>query len=124
MTNEGLSKLIVSSGLFMKHDYSPFKWRHYPSELILLCVRWCCRYQLSYRDVKEMMRGRGLDVNHSTVFRWVQALPPPRLRKVCYQYGIAYLFAARDDEIFAVARPGEIEDAVSKVKHFLRLTTG
>jgi transposase-like protein len=60
----------------MKHNSSPFKWRHYPPELILLCVRWDCRYQLSYRDVEEMMRERGLDVDHSTVFRWVQRCAP------------------------------------------------
>jgi transposase-like protein len=60
----------------MKHNASPFKWRHYPPELILLCVRWYCRYQLSYRDVEEMMRERGLDVDHSTVFRWVQRYAP------------------------------------------------
>jgi transposase-like protein len=56
----------------MKHNSAPFKWRHYSPELILLCVRWYCRYQLSYRDVEEMMRERGLNVDHSTVFRWVQ----------------------------------------------------
>src|SRR2546421_8875135 len=56
----------------MKHNSSPFKWRHYPPEVILLCVRWYCRFQLSYRDVEEMMKERGLDVDHSTVFRWVQ----------------------------------------------------
>jgi transposase-like protein len=44
--------------------------------MILLCVRWYCRYQLSYRDVEEMMRERGLDVDHSTVFRWVQRYAP------------------------------------------------
>jgi len=60
----------------MKHNSSPFKWRHYPPELILLCVRWYCRYQLSYRDVEEMMRERELDVDHSTVFRWVQRYAP------------------------------------------------
>jgi transposase-like protein len=52
----------------MKHNSSPFKWRHYPPESILLCVRWYCRFQLSCRDVEEMMRERGLDVDHSTVF--------------------------------------------------------
>ncbi len=56
----------------MNHKSSPFKWRHFEPSLILLCVRWYCRYQLSYRDVEEMMRERGLDVDHSTVFRWVQ----------------------------------------------------
>jgi transposase-like protein len=53
----------------MKHISSSFKWRHYPPELILLCVRWYCRYQLSYREVEEMMRERGLEIDHSTVFR-------------------------------------------------------
>ena len=41
-------------------------------DVILLCVRWYCRYQLSYRDAEEMMKERGLDVNPSTVFRRVQ----------------------------------------------------
>ena len=59
------------------HRHSPpFKWRHYAPDVILLCVRWYCRYQLSYRDVEEMMRERGLDVDHSTVFRWVQRYAP------------------------------------------------
>jgi transposase, IS6 family len=39
---------------------NPFKWRHYESEIILLCVRWYLRYALSYRDLEEMMRERGL----------------------------------------------------------------
>jgi len=56
----------------MKRNSDPFKWRHYAPDIILLCVRWYCRYQLSYRDVEEINRERGLDVDHSTVFRWVQ----------------------------------------------------
>jgi len=60
----------------MKRDSSPFKWRHFAPDIILLCVRWYCRYQLSYRDVEEINRERGLDVDHSTVFRWVQAYTP------------------------------------------------
>ncbi len=38
----------------------PFKWRHFEAEIILLCVRWYLRYSLSYRDLEEMMRERGL----------------------------------------------------------------
>ena len=60
----------------MKQHKSPFKWRHFEPSLILLCVRWYCRYQLSYRNVEEMMKERGLDVAHSTVFRWVQRYAP------------------------------------------------
>ena len=60
----------------MKRNSSPFKWRHYAPDIILLCVRWYCHYQLSYRDVEEISRERGLEVDHSTVFRWVQQYAP------------------------------------------------
>jgi transposase-like protein len=51
----------------MKHQPSPFKWRHYEPTIILLCVRWYCRYRLSYRDLEEMMGERGLSVDHTTI---------------------------------------------------------
>lgn len=54
----------------------PFKWRHYQSEIILLCVRWYLRYPLSYRNLEEMMQERGLSVDHVTIYRWVQAYAP------------------------------------------------
>ena len=37
----------------------PFKWRHFEAEFILL----------SYRDVEEMRRERGLLVDHTTIYR-------------------------------------------------------
>src|SRR4028118_2265643 len=77
----------------MKHSSSPFKWRHCAPDVILLCVRWYCRFQLSYRDVEEMMRERGLDVDHSTVFRWVQRYAPEintRLRPHLKMSGTSY----------------------------------
>jgi transposase, IS6 family len=55
---------------------NPFKWRHFEAEIILLCVRWSLRYALSYRDLEEMMRERGLQVDHSTIYRWVQHYAP------------------------------------------------
>ncbi len=55
---------------------SPFKWRHFEAEIILLCVRWYLRYSLSYRDLEEMMRERGLHVDHTTIYRWVQRYAP------------------------------------------------
>jgi transposase-like protein len=60
----------------VKQQKSPFKWRHYEPTIILLCVRWYCRYSLSYRDLEEMMRERGLSVDHTTVWRWVQRYAP------------------------------------------------
>jgi len=55
---------------------SPFKWRHYQPEVILLCVRWYLTYPLSYRQVAEMVNERGLDIHHTTVFHWVQEYSP------------------------------------------------
>lgn len=60
----------------------PFKWRHYEAEIILLCVRWYLRYALSYRDVEEIMGERGLSVDHTTIYRWVQQYAP-ELEKRC-----------------------------------------
>jgi len=55
---------------------SPFKGRHYQAEIILLCVRWYLRYALSCRDLAEMMQERGLSMDQSTIWRWVQAYAP------------------------------------------------
>ena len=54
------------------NQQSPFKWRHFEAEIILLCVRWYLRYSLSSRDLEEMMLERGLQVDHTTIYRWVQ----------------------------------------------------
>jgi transposase-like protein len=51
---------------------SLFKRRHFPVEIILLCVRWYCKYGISYRDLAEMVQERGVAVAPSTIFRWVQ----------------------------------------------------
>jgi IS6 family transposase len=51
---------------------SLFKRRRFPVEIILLCVRWYCKYGISYRDLAEMMSERGVRVHPSTIFRWVQ----------------------------------------------------
>jgi transposase, IS6 family len=50
------------------NQQSPFKWRHFESEIILLCVRWYLRSSLSYRDLEEMMAERGLHVDHTTIY--------------------------------------------------------
>ncbi len=63
-------------------EQHPFKWRHFQADLILLCVRWYLRYALSYRDLEEMMLERGLHVDHTTIYRWVQCYAP-ELEKRC-----------------------------------------
>jgi IS6 family transposase len=64
---------------------SPFKWRHFEGQIILLCVRWYLRYCLSYRDLEEMMAERGLKVDHTTIYRWVQKYAP-ELEERCKPY--------------------------------------
>ena len=48
-----------------------FKYKHFESEIILLCVRWYLKYPLSYRMLVEMMQERGLKLTHTTIMRWV-----------------------------------------------------
>ena len=61
---------------------SLFKWRHYQPEIILLCVRWYLKYPLSYRQLEEMMNERGLGVDHTTIYRWVQKYSPELEKRV------------------------------------------
>src|SRR6476660_6239495 len=53
-----------------------FKGRHFEAPLILQAVAWYLRYALSYRDIEELFRERGLTVDHSTLNRWVLAYAP------------------------------------------------
>ncbi len=43
---------------------------------MLLCVRWYVAYSLSLRNLEEMLAERDIDVDHSTVHRWVIKLVP------------------------------------------------
>jgi len=51
---------------------SDLKWRHFQGDVILWAVRWYCRYGISYRDLEQMIGERGVPVDHSTIYRWVQ----------------------------------------------------
>src|SRR4051812_24918396 len=53
-----------------------FKGRHFEAPLILQAVSWYLRYSLSYRDIEELFRERGLAVDHATVNRWVLTYAP------------------------------------------------
>ncbi len=48
----------------------------FPREVIAAAVRWYLRYGLSYRDVEELLAERGIEVDHVTVYRWVQTFTP------------------------------------------------
>ena len=44
-----------------------FKGRHFQQTTILQSVRWYLAYSLSYRDIEEIMKERGFEVDHSTI---------------------------------------------------------
>jgi transposase-like protein len=48
----------------------------FPPDVIVLAVRWYLRFGLSYRDVEELLTERGVEVDHVTVYRWVQRFTP------------------------------------------------
>ena len=48
-----------------------FKRRRFPTEIILLCVRWYSKYGISHRDLVKMMQELGVEVDPSTIMRWV-----------------------------------------------------
>jgi transposase-like protein len=55
---------------------SAFAGFRFPADVIVLAVRWYLRFGLSYRDVEELLTERGVEVDHVTVYRWVQRFTP------------------------------------------------
>ena len=50
--------------------------RHFPKDVILTTIRWYLRYNLSYRDIEELIAERGIALDHSTLNRWVIRYTP------------------------------------------------
>lgn len=57
-------------------DRSALAGYRFPPEVILLAVRWYLRCGLAYRDVEELLSERGIEVDHVTIYRWVQRFTP------------------------------------------------
>ena len=53
-----------------------FKGRQFTAEVILWAVRWYLMFPISYRDLELMLADRGVNVDHTTIFRWIQAYAP------------------------------------------------
>jgi putative transposase len=58
-----------------------FKGRHFDRSIILLCVRWYLAYNLSLRNLEEMMAERGISVDHATIHRWIVRYSPELLER-------------------------------------------
>jgi IS6 family transposase len=68
--------LIAITAKLKRRSKDDFKGRHFEATLILQAVSWYLRYPLSYRDIEELFLERGLEVDHSTLNRWVLAYAP------------------------------------------------
>ncbi len=64
----------------MKHH--DFRYRQFLPTIILQCMRWYLRYPLSYRNLEEMMEERGVDVDPTTLYRWVQKYAPELEKRI------------------------------------------
>jgi transposase-like protein len=61
---------------FTRRSTSAFSGRAFPDDIIALAVRWYMRYRLSYAEVSEWLAERGVLVDQSTIYRWVQRYLP------------------------------------------------
>ena len=62
-----------------------FKHHRFPSDVILMAVRWYCRFPLSYRDVRDLLAERGIVIDAATIYRWVQKFGP-EIAKRAFKY--------------------------------------
>ena len=81
-----------------------FKGRHFGGELVLWAVRWYCRYAVSYRDLESRMTERGVAVDHSTIYRWVQRFAPETEKRLRWQWRRPRLWSWRIDETYVKVR--------------------
>ena len=59
-----------------------FKGRQFTAEVILWAVRWYLMFPISYRDLELMLQDRGVTVDHTTLFRWIQAYAPKLEKRI------------------------------------------
>ncbi len=59
-----------------ERSWSAFNGYRFPDDIIALAVRWYLRFRLSYADLAELLAERGIHVDPSTIFDWVQHFTP------------------------------------------------
>ena len=78
--------MTISSSRSSVPPPSAFRGFRHPPEVIILTVRWYLRYGVPYRDVEELLVECGVEVDHVTVYRWVQRSLPA----VCRTQGLQF----------------------------------
>ncbi len=89
----------------------------FPESIIIQAVYLKLRFTLSYRDVEEIMRIRGVEVDHATIQRWVYKFMPEieiQMRKRMKVVGVRW----RMDETYSV--PGSLRDFIAVTRAHLK----
>jgi transposase-like protein len=64
-------------GLAVKqNNKNLFKGRQFTAEIILRSIRWYLQFPISYRVLARMFSDHDVHVDHTTLFRWIQADAP------------------------------------------------
>ncbi len=71
---------------------------------MLWAVHWYCRYGISYRDLEQMMAERGVRVDHTTIYRWVQTYAPAMEKRLRWQWRRPASGSWRVDETYIKVR--------------------
>ncbi|KAA8325921.1 hypothetical protein FE409_08735 [Leuconostoc carnosum] len=61
-----------------------FKEKQFQQDVIIVAVGYYLRYNLSYREVQEILYARGINVSHTTIYRWVQEYVQKELKIKLY----------------------------------------
>jgi IS6 family transposase len=80
-----------------------FKGRQFKGEIILWAVRWYCKYGISYRELEEMLEERGVELDHTPLYRWVQHYAPKLQKRLKWFTKSAFHLSWRVDETGPVA---------------------
>ena len=68
ITTNGKLKTVLAKGA----AYESFPWSAFSGRNHSLGLRWYCKYGISYRELQEMLAERGVNVDHTNIYRWVQ----------------------------------------------------
>ena len=72
---------MTKKGAFKGRQFTA-KGRQFTAEVIVWAVRWSLMLPVSYRELALMLRDRGTAVDHTTIFRWIQAYAPELEKKI------------------------------------------
>src|SRR3546814_5586308 len=89
-----------------------FKWRHFQGDVILWAVRRYCRYPISYRDLEEMLAERGISVDHTTIYRWVQCYAPEMEKRLRWFWRRGFDPSWRLDETRSEEHTSELQSLI------------